>query len=410
MAKQGILTTLMIEKAKPRPGKRYDLLDGPHGLPGFTCRVSERGVKTFALRYWLKGTQRRLTLGRWPVLTLAAARAAARAALETAATGVDPATAKVEAKRERERDSVEAIVGRYVERYLKKETRRWHDAERMFARDVLPIWGGRPIQGIDRRDVLDLVDGISDRGSPVAANRTLSLIKRFLNWAVEDGYVEANVAAGIKARHKETPRERILSETEIRAAWQAFDQLGYPFGVLGQLLLLTGQRRGEMAGLRWDDLDLEAGALHLAGAATKTGVAHVVPLPRAAVALLQGLPRIDGSLLVFPANRVGSVNPIGGFSKALASAHRLSGTTGWHWHDLRRTCASHMARLGVAPHVVEKILNHNAGSTMSVIARTYNRYNYQAEQRQALELWAAELDRIVTGGPAKVVAIGARSR
>ncbi len=246
-----------------------------------------------------------------------------------------------------------------------------------------------------------------DRGSPVSANRALSLIKRFLNWAVERGIVEANVAAGIKPPHKEKPRERSLSEAEIKAVWRAFERMGWPFGPLGQLLLLTGQRRGEIAGLRWADLDLEAGVLRLAGTATKTGAEHLLPLSRAAVGLLRTLHRLDNSPLAFPASRLGSANPVSGFSKALRAAHRLSGTAGWTWHDLRRTAATHMARMNAAPHVVEKILNHTAGSTMSVIARTYNTHSYQAEMRQALELWAAEVERITTGIEARVVPIRA---
>jgi integrase len=203
--------------------------------------------------------------------------------------------------------------------------------------------------------------------------------------------------------HKEKPRERSLNEGEIKAVWPAFQQQGWPFGPLGQLLLLTCQRRGEIAGLRW--IDLDAGVLRLTGAATKTGAMHMLPLSGAAVEILRALPRIGDSELVFPAGRIGSTNPVSGFSKALATVHRLSGTSNWTYHDLRRTAASHLARLGTAPHVVERILNHSGGSTMSVIARTYNTYSYQAEMRQALELWAAEVDRVVSGKGAEVVAL-----
>jgi integrase len=410
MLKQRILTSLMVERAKAT-GKRYDLPDGPGGVPGFACRVSERGIKTFSLRYRVKGTlrQRRLSCGEYLTTSLADARTKAREAFELARRGIDPAP--IEPKDETtcgaDRNSVAATAADYVERYLKRNTRRWRDAEQTLARDVLPCWGERPIQDIARRDVLDLIDGIVDRGSPVAANRVLSQVKRFFNWLVQRGVINVNVATGIKPPHKEKPRERRLSEAEIRAVWQAFDRIGYPFGVLGKLLLLTGQRRGEIAGLRWADLDLEAGVLRWDGTATKTGVEHLLPLSGAAVALLRTLPRIDDSPLLFPAGRVGSTNPVSGFSKVLLTVHQLSGTSGWHFHDLRRTCATHMARLGVAPHVCERILNHSGGSTMSVIARTYNTHNYQGEMRQALEAWAADLERIVAGNPAKVVVLRA---
>jgi hypothetical protein len=297
MAKHSILTSLMIDKAKAT-GKRYDLPDGPGGIPGFACRVSERGAKTFSLRYRVKGThkQKRFPCGEYPTTSLADARVKAREAWELARRGIDPQPDEPdEESPEPDRSTVAAVAADYVARYLKRNTRRWRDAEQMLARDVLPGWGERPIQSIARGDVLDLVDGIVDRGSPVSANRVLSLIKRFLNWAVQRGIVEVNVAAGIKPPHKEKPRERCLSEAEVRAVWQALDQLGYPFGVIGKLLLLTGQRRSEIAGLHWGALDLEGGVLRLAGSATKTGVEHVLPLPNAAVELLRTVPRIDDS-------------------------------------------------------------------------------------------------------------------
>lgn len=425
MPAKHILTQLAIEKAKPR-GRRYDLPDGPGGVPGMMLRVSERGVKTFALRYRLPdGRQPRMTLGKYPPMTVVQARTAARDALALVEKGIDPAkvvdavaevveqgTDQAEATAEQEGEAVRrmvaAVAAEYVERHLKRNTRRWRDAEQMLGRDVLPALGKRPIASVTRRDVLDVVDAVVDHGSPVAANRVLSLIKRLLNWSVEREIIEANVAAAIKPLHKETPRERYLTETEIKAVWRAFTVMGWPFGVLGRLLLLTGQRRGEIASLRWVDLDLEAGFLRLAGTATKTGVLHVLPLSRAAVELLREVPQIGDSALVFPASRIGSANPVSGFSKALLTAHRLSDTTSWHWHDLRRSAATHMARMNVAPHVVERILNHSGGSTMSMIARTYNVHSYAAEMRAALELWSSELDRIVSGESAKVVTLTSR--
>jgi integrase len=379
-------------------------------------RVSERGVKTFALRFRLGEQQPRMTLGSAAVLSLLEARTAARDALTLVAQGIDPRKAKIiqgvvvkvdpaAAAAEADRNTVAAVAAEYVERYLKRNTRRWRDAEQMLARDVLPALGKRPIASITRRDVLDVVDAVVDRGSPVAANRCLSLIRRFLNWAVGRAIVTTNVAAGIKKPHRETARERSLSADELRCVWPAFTAMGWPFGPLGQLLLLLGQRRGEIAGLRWADLDLEAGVLHLSGIATKTGVEHVLPLSRAAVEILRSLPRIGDSELVFPAARSGSTRPVSGFSKALLSAHRLSGTRDWHFHDLRRTAATGMAKLNVGPHVVERILAHSGSATMSVIARTYNVHSYQAEMRQGLELWADELERIVSGGERKVVPI-----
>jgi integrase len=414
MATKRILTQLGIDRAKAR-SQRYDLPDGRGGVPGLMVRVSERGAKSFALRFRRDNEQPRMTLGKHPDMTLAEARTAARDALALVEQGIDPRKATIidgvavvvdpaEAAAEADRNSVAAVAGEYVERYLKRNTKRWRDAEQMLARDVLPALGTRPLASLARRDVLDLIDGVIDRGSPVSANRVLSLLKRFLNWAVARGIIEMNVAAVVKPPHKETPRQRTLTEVEIARVWPALQAMGWPFGPIGRLLLLLGQRRSEIADLRWADLDLEAGVLHLAGAATKTGVEHVLPLSGAAVEILHSLPRSGNGPLVFPASRIGSTRPVSGFSKALATAQKMSGVGGWCWHDLRRSTATHMARLKVPPHVVERILNHSGGgATMSMVARTYNTYGYMGEMRQALELWASEIDRIVAGRPAKVV-------
>jgi integrase len=402
MLRHPLLTQLAVDRAKAR-GRRYELPDGPGGVPGFGVRVGEHGAKTFVIRYRVGGRQRRLKIGSAAIMTLLEARQRARIALAQVEQDLDPAAARLEERRERERNSVAAVAAEYVAKHLKRNTRRWRDAEQMLARDVLPALGDRPLASITRRDVLDVVDAVVDRGSPVSANRVLSLVKRLLGWAVQRGIVQLNVAAGLKPPHREKPRERALSEAEVRAVWQAFEAMGWPFGSFGELLLLTGQRRGEVAGMRWADLDLERGVWRLPGESNKTGREYLLPLSLAAVEILRALPRIGDGPLVFPSTRAASANPVSGFSRALRAASRLSGVEGWHWHDLRRTCATGMARLNVPPHVVERILNHGGGSTMSVIARTYNTHSYQSEMRQALEAWAREVERIVSGAESRVL-------
>jgi integrase len=181
--------------------------------------------------------------------------------------------------------------------------------------------------------------------------------------------------------------------------------MGYPFGDLGKLLVLTAQRRGEVASMRWDRLDLDAAVWHLESTDTKAARAHIVPLSPQVVEILRRVPRFERSPLVFPASRLSSDRPISGFSKALLAAKRLSGVDGWHWHDLRRSAATGMAKLSIPPHICERILNHTAGRTLSQIALIYNVHSYGDEVRRALEMWASEVERIVSGEPAKVVAL-----
>ena len=228
-------------------------------------------------------------------------------------------------------------------------------------------------------------------------------MRRLCNWAVDRGIVEANPAAGIKPPHREHPRDRILTDDEIRALWAAWEAMGYPFGTIQQLLLLTAQRRGEVAAMRWDQLDLKAASWRLSSADTKTGQEHLLPLSPQVLDILRNVPQLAGSPLLFPANRVGSSRPVSGFSKAKVTTDRLSGIDGWTWHDLRRTAATGMAKLDVPPHVCERILNHSGGGMMSAIARVYNVHSYQAEMGHALNAWAREVERIIGRGEAQVV-------
>src|ERR671919_1573599 len=417
------LSELMIGRVAPPKAGRLELADAV--LPGLSLRITPDGTRSFALRYRIDGKQQRLTLGRYDPerFNLAAARAKARIALDQRDAGKDPA--KVRREVGPERGTVAEGVDDFAERHLRRNTKRAHDIEQILHRDVVRCWGERSMASITRRDVLDLIDEVVDRGSPVAANRLLSWIKTLFAWAVARGIVETNPATGIKPPHRERPRERSLSEDELPHVWGAFEAMGCPFGVIGKLLLLTAQRRGEVAAMRWDQLDLDAGVWHLPGESTKAGREHVVPLAPQVVEILRQVPRIEGSPLVFPANRASSTNPASGFSKALlrlgeaVAEHRAKEAgrdpekvplqewtiPGWTWHDLRRTAATGMAKLNVSPHVCERVLNHSAGRMMSQIARVYNTHSYRNEVRQALELWAAEVERIVSGEPGKVVAL-----
>jgi integrase len=403
MAQKRILTGLTIEKAKPRPGGRYDLPDGPGGVPGLTLRVSEHGAKTFALRYRIGDRQPRLTLGRYPAMSLSAAREKARDVLEKAARGEDPAPAPAEAP-EADQHTVRAMVAKYVEKRLKPRAKRWADVEAMLRLDVVAAWGDRPIAEITRRDVRDLLERILARGAPVVANRVLSHLRGLFKWAISNDYCIANPALDIDRPHDERPRQRALSDDEIRRVWQAFEAMAYPFGTLGQLLLLTAARRGEWAGASWSEIDVERALWHLPAHRSKTGEALMLPLSAKALAILETIPRIGGTALLFPSSRLTSARPISGFHKALATAQRLSGTAGWHWHDLRRTCRTGFARLGITAAVGERILNHSDG-TRSRIAAVYDAHSYLPEMARALELWSHELDRLVRGGERKVVAL-----
>ena len=262
-------------------------------------------------------------------------------------------------------------------------------------RDVLPVWGDRPLAEIRRRDVLKLLERKANT-SPVMANRLLALVRRFFNWAVEVDLLNDNPAAGVKAPHEEKSRERVLRDDELKTVWLAADDMGRPFGPITQLLILTAQRRDEVVAMRWSEINATEKEWAIPGTRTKNENENRVPLCDAALAIIEAQPTIDGSDFVFPASRTPTKNPASGLSRAKRRLDAASGVTGWRYHDLRRTAASGMARAGIAPHVVEKILNHTGG-TLGGVAGIYNRFGYDAEKRHALETWAAHVDGVVTG-------------
>ena len=285
----------------------------------------------------------------------------------------------------------------------------------MFALHLYPTLGSRRIETVTRRDILDLLDAIEAKSSGARANRVLANVRRLFSWAVERGIIEASPAANVKAPGQEQARDRVLTDGEVTAFLRACEGMGEPFGPLFRLLLLTGQRREEVGALPWAELDVSGALWRLPAARTKNKRASDVPLAEQAVAILEGL--MPRSPLVFPAafTRAGhaEVRPVSGFGRAkdrldglmLAELRKVDPEAtlpDWRLHDLRRTAASGMARLGVAVHVVEKLLNHVSGTFAGVVG-VYQRHDFMAEKRAAAQAWANYLDGLTAEKPASVV-------
>jgi integrase len=296
---------------------------------------------------------------------------------------------------------------------------------------VLPRWERRPIGSIARRDVIDLIDGIVARGAAVQANRTLGRLRALFNWAVEKDRLAASPAAGMTLPTQERARDRVLSDDEIRWLWQGCDEIGWPFGSLAKLLLLTAQRRDEVAAAERAEFDLAARLWSIPAQRSKNGRAHDVHLSDATLAELKTLPQIGERLLLTTTGDAA----ISGFSRAkrrldaaMVKARRKSlglpteddecrkamgiakgkplpvEIANWTLHDLRRTATTGMARLNFPPHVVDKVLNHTGG-TIRGVAAVYNRFEYREERRAALEAWGRHVQALVTDAPGNVVAL-----
>ena len=256
------LSAKFIENIASPPQGRLDYWDSvisdDEALPGsFGLRVFSSGVRSWQVMYRVPQRdgslqQKRMTLGNYPGFSLSEAREMAREALVKVARGIDPAEDRKSTRaRIAATPTVAEAAREFIESYAKPRNKSWKETERIFNRYVLPTLGERLLPSITRSDIAGLLNEIASGGAPYMANRVLAAVRRFWNWCLEQGKVEASPVANVKAPAKEASRDRILSEEEIRAIWGACEQMGWPFGPLIQLLLITGKREDEVAGMRW---------------------------------------------------------------------------------------------------------------------------------------------------------------
>ena len=286
-------------------------------------------------------------------------------------------------------DRLEELLETFITQHV---SQNWSAAEiaRLLRREVGRPWAGKSIHEITKRDVVEVISAIDQRGAPVAANKALKTIKTFLRWCVGRAILDRSPADGVRLPAKEVTRDRVLSDQELAQIILAARDLGEPYGGIVEFLALTGQRREEVAQLRWEEIDLKQRLWTLPKARTKNNKEHVVHLSNQAIAILDR--RTKGTAFVFSSISGKAFRP---FSRLKRELDLRSGVTDWRLHDLRRTCVSGMARLGVAPHVADKILNHQAG-TISGVAAVYQRHEFMTERQRALDLWGAHVAGIIS--------------
>jgi integrase len=373
------------------PTQNSDVVYWDAGFPGFGVKVTPKGRKVFVVLYRTGGSGSRLrkyTIGPYGRVTLHQARIAARKVFAAKLDGRDPAAEKREANRRIVVDRVEDLLETFIAQHL-AQNRSCGEVSRLLRREVAAPWSGRSIHEITKRDVVELIAGIEQRGAPSAANKLLKSLKTFLRWCVGRAVLDQSPAEGVPLPAKEVARDRVLQDGELADIIIAARQLGGPYAGIVELLALTGQRREEVARMSFDEVDLARRIWTLPGSRTKNGKAHSVHLSPQAIAVLTRTDRRGP--MVF--SRVGT-KPFGEFSAAKRLLDQLSGVTEWRLHDLRRTCVSGMARLGIAPHVADKVLNHQSG-TIAGVAAVYQRHEFFAERKEALERWGAHVARIV---------------
>jgi len=385
------------------PAGKADAVHYDDALPGFGLRIRDGGSRMFVVQYKLGAQTRRMTLGSTAQLRLDDARAKARDILAAVRLGQDPAGKKAEA--------VAALADRcepHIRCYLARQKTRLRPssyglAEAHFLDHWKPLHA-LAITKIDRRTIAArLNELVADRG-PAAADRARAVLSAFFAWAMKEGLVETNPVIATNRPYDRKGRERFLSEQEIAQVWRAAGDDA--FGTIVKLLLLTGCRREEIGQLRWSEVDLAARLIRLPGERVKNGRAHDVPLSAPAVALLRTVPQVAGRDALFGQNGLGAYSIPKKVLDARVAAANGAPIPSWVIHDLRRTCTTHMAKLGVQPHVIDAVTNH-AGSHKAGVAGVYNKWTYEPEKRAALERWAEHVMALVEGRASHVVPLRA---
>jgi integrase len=406
MANQSI-TIRTIEAAKPCADRDVYIWD--NSLKGFGLRVTPKGVKSYVLQYRTNGSPaRRTTIGihgsPWTTLT---ARKEAERLLMLVKQGFDPVEEARNVKRRELVLNFSSYCDQFVELYLQSNwPDTWPEQQRILENVFKPRWGKKALTALKRADMVKLMDDYADR--PGSRKVIHSLLRKLFNWAVDREDIEISPLAGMKAPKACPSRRRVLGQEELICLWFATGQASWPWGPFVRLLLLTMQRRQEVAEMDWSEIDLKSRTWTLPAERAKNDEAHIIPLTDRAVAELEALhPQERG--FVFSTTGTTAVS---GYSKAkrnldermLKVMQRRQQERGgdpqnvkieeWRLHDLRRTGATNLQALGIPIEVTEAVLNHISG-TRAGIAGIYNRYKYEPEKRAALEAWDARLQELL---------------
>jgi len=419
------LNDRMLKSLRPAPaGKRYERMDAV--VPGLGVRVTESGQRTFILiaRYPGSRNPTRREVGKYGELTLDAARTKAREWLDLLRKGIDP---RIEEERKRQaqlraqENSFATVADEFIRRHVSK-TRKAAIVEREIRREFVDRWGARPITDITQHDVVAVIDEAVDRGAPYQAHNLLGHVRTLFNWAIGRGVYGLDRSPCDRLKPgavigKKALRQRVLDDDELRSLWRAAGKAGYPFGPMYLLLMLTGQRKSEVAEARWHEFDLKKKLWTIPPSRMKADSPHLVPLTDHAITILRSLPTFRKGDHLF--STTFGEKPVSGFSKAkrrldrkMIRTWRALGRIGEHdrrkaklddWviHDIRRTMRTALSALPVpgGDLVRELVIAH----TKPGLHKVYDQHAYLDEKRQALELWAARLRRIVEPPPTNVV-------
>jgi integrase len=415
---RALLTDRYVRGLPKKPatkGSHYDVMDSV--VPGLGVRVSETGRCTFVLvaRFPGRTNPTRRAIGECGAITLEAARAKARQWLELISQGKDPALEEERARAaqlRRQANTFAAVAEDFIKAKLAREA-KGREVERDIRRVFMPPWGHRPIADILAGEVRAVVKRVADEGKTYQAHNLLSYTRRLFNWAIDQQVygLESSPCDRLKPKSiigEREPRTRILTDAEIRAFWNASGELGYPYGPLFRLLLLTGQRRSEVGDARWSEFDFDARLWHIPAARMKAGAAHIVPLCDDALAILNGLPRFEGDYLFTTTGGAKAVNkydtPKNRIDELMLVELRATDPKAtlpdFVIHDVRRTMRTGLSAI---PNVSDLVRELVIGHTKPGLHKVYDQHAYIDEKRFALAAWESRLRSIVNPPPVNVV-------
>lgn len=406
------MTSRGVAAISPPASGQVDYWDD--SVTGFGLRVSAGGKKSWVYMYRLKdsGQKRRYSIGAYPGLGLADARDEAVQLAARVARGEDPVKEKNDCRRA---GTFSELADLYLEEWAKgpaftewekngkvglppkPRKKSWFKDERIINFDLAPALGSRKAYSVDEEDVEDILDGIVNRGAPIQANRSLEILRGIYNWALKKKKYKRefkllmNPCFGVRKPSEEVQRDRVLTEGEIKKIWIAAGEDESRNAAVLKLELMTAQRGGEVLSMHWDYIDLAKKWWGIPAEMSKNGIAHRVPLSDEAVALLTTL-QVDkpDEEWVFPKKGGGGYAPH--IQKVMDRVRNKTNVKNVRQHDLRRTAASHLASLKVPRLTIAKILNHVDPDITAV----YDRYSYDAEKKEALDIWGEKLASIIS--------------
>jgi integrase len=384
------------------PHGKHDAIYFCDDLPGFGYRLrasGDRVRRSWVAQYRNFGRTRRVLLGPAELLNVEQARAAAKKVLARATLGHDPQAEKV-ARRQKDTHSLRGVVGDYLAfKQRTVRTRTYGEVVRYLTGHFFKPLHNAPIDQITRKDVAARLTKITLENGSITASRARIALSGFYVWAMGQGLAESNPVIGTTRPQEGKARDRVLDDGELAAIWRAAGDDAY--GKVIKLLILTGCRRQEVGGMRWNEIDLEKGMWSLPSERVKNGRAHTLPLTPLALSIIESVPRRVDRDHLFGSRSSGGFSDWG---HARADLDQRLTVRPWRLHDLRRSLATRLCDLGIAPHIVEQILNHQSGHRGG-IAGVYNRSSYANEVKAALALWADHVRALVEGGERKVIAI-----